>query len=183
MCSAIALAAGPAGAQQQAAPPLAEVARQAEAAKPTIRKAKKTYTNASLRAVPHDEPTPAAPPPGAGLESKSVGTVVSAGEKIVRSEPKLEQEGVAQQSEANWRNRAASIRKQIGDLEARLSTLTVSNPLTDANPSLKKHQETNVANARQALGKLHQQWATLEASASGAKIPSEWLEPRPQLQQ
>jgi hypothetical protein len=175
----VAITAASARAQQPSAPSLAEVARQAEAAKPTIKKATKTYTNASLGAVPQDQPAPVAQQPSTGFESKSLGKVVSAEEMIVRSEKKVESDRVTEQSEPNWRGRAASLRKQIDEMQQRLSALSISNPLTEGNPALKKDHELDVAKARQALGGLQKQWAALEVSASEAKVPSEWLDPKP----
>ena len=184
--AAMAIAAGSARAQQplqSLTPSLADIARQAEAAKPTIKKATKAYTNASLGAIPKDEPAPVvAPPPRIGFESKSLGKVVSPEELVSLSEQKIESDRVAQESEPNWRNRAASLRKQIDDMQSRISALMVPNALTDADPLLKKERDSDLANARKGLDGLLKQWAKLEMSATEAKIPNGWLDPRPARQ-
>ena len=173
---------------QQPAPPLAEVARQAEAAKPTIRKAARTYTNASLAEVPKHEASPAAAAATAGapatvaFESRSLGKAVPAEEMVARSEEKVERDNAAQQSEATWRMRANTLRMQIDEMRARIAELTVPNPLTEANPELQKSNANNIANARAALDGLRKQWGRLEVGAEEAKISREWLDPRPQFQ-
>ena len=65
----------PAIAQQPAQPSLAEVARQAEAAKPTIKKATKSYTNNDLG--PDGLPPAAAAEPPSGYVSKTLDKPVS----------------------------------------------------------------------------------------------------------
>ncbi|MEO7157127.1 MAG: hypothetical protein ABI039_06175 [Vicinamibacterales bacterium] len=181
MFSAIVIAVGSTQAQEPSQASLAEVARKAETAKATTRRATKIYTNASLSAVPTDD-APVAPAAGAIFESRSLGKSVSAEEMVARSEDKVEKDNAAQQSEPDWRNRAASLRKQLDDMRSRISALTVPNALTEANPTLKKSNDLDVANARRALDGLRKQWERLEVSASEAKIPSAWLDPRPQFQ-
>jgi hypothetical protein len=178
--SFVALAVGGAGAQQplqSLTPSLADIARQAEAAKPTTRKATRTYTNGSLASVPRDASVVAAPPAVAAFESRSLGKVVPAEELLARSEAKIESD--KQQSEPTWRGQAESLRKQIDDIRSRISAMMVPNALTDADPVIKKSNDIDIANARKGLDGLLKQWAKLEASASEAKIPSAWLDPRP----
>ncbi len=178
----IALSAAEAYAQQQAPPSLGEVARQAEAAKATTRKAKKTYGNSDLKAVPGSAPAaPAAP--SEGFVSKSLGKAVPADEMVARSEEKVSDDDVPKESEADWRQRAASMRSQIANLQERLTSSTKPNPTRDANAAAKSRNDTVVANIQSGLDSLVKSWARLEDAARGAKIPTAWLEPRPQFQQ
>ena len=178
----VVIAAGSAHAQQSSMPSLAEIARQAEAAKPTARKATRTYTNGSLGSVPREEHAVAAPTPAAVFESRSLGKPVPAEEMVARSEAKVESDNTARQSQQTWQMRAATLRKQIDDLRSRLSMLTIPNPLTEGSPALKQSNDVEIANTRGAIDGLRKQWMRLEAGAAEAKIPSAWLDPRPQFQ-
>jgi len=178
-----AINAGSAQAQGQVMPPIAEVARQAEAAKGTARKATKTYTNASLTADPRGEPAPAPPAPDSGFVSKSLGKPVSAEAMVTRSEAKVESDVLAKQSEEDWRNRASSLRKEVEALQSRIAELSVPNALNDSNPALKKDIDNNIANARGALEDLQTRWTRLEAAALKVKIPLAWIQPPPQFGQ
>ena len=178
----VAIAVGSAHAQQSSMPSLAEIARQAEAAKPTVRKATRTYTNGSLGSVPREEHAVAAPTLAAVFESRSLGKPVPAEELVARSEAKVESDNAARQSQQTWQMRAATLRKQIDDLRSRLSMLTIPNPLTEGSPALKQSNDIEIANARAATDGLRKQWMRLEAGAAEAKVPSAWLDPRPQFQ-
>ena len=174
----VAMTAGIAGAQQQAMPSLAEVARKAEAAKATVRKAKKTYTNADLGADPRGEPAPApSPAPAAGFVSATTGKPVTAEEIVKRSEEKVEEAEVAKESEEDWRARAQSLRVQIDKLQTRLTALTNPNPARDANAAAKARNESELANVRTGLDGLRKSWANLESSAREKKVSLAWLEP------
>ena len=179
------IAGGHAVAQTQVMPPLAEVARQAEAAKATARKAKKTYTNSDLSADPRHQPDPAPAPaaaPAAGFVSKTSGKTVPAEEMIAASEAKAEEATVAKESEETWRMRAASLRKQVDEMRARIEQLTAPDPLRDENPVLKRTNDVEIVNARAALEGLRKQWTRLEASARELKVPDAWLDPKPVVQ-
>lgn len=181
----VALSAAGAYAQQQAPPSLGEVARQAEAAKATIRKAKKTYGNSDLKAVPSSAPAAPAGPaaPTEGFVSKSLGKAVPAEEVVALSEEKVSHDEVRKESEADWRQRAASMRIQIDKLQERLAALTKPNPARDANAAATSRNNIVVANLQSGLDSLTKSWARFEEAARVAKIPSAWLEPRPQFQQ
>jgi len=179
----VAIAAGSARAQEQPMVPLAEVARQAEAAKPAVKKATKSYTNANLTADSRGEPAPAPPAPDSGFVSKSLGKPVSAEEMVTRSEAKVESDVLAKQSEDDWRKRSSSLRKQVEDMQSRIAELSVPNALTDSNPALKKDNDNNIANARAALEDLKTRWTRLEASALKVKIPLAWIQPQPSFGQ
>lgn len=173
-------------AQQQAAPPsLGDVARQAEAAKATAKKAKKSYTNADLAPDPKGGATtaaasaPASPP--AGVISATTGKPVTSEELIARSEEKVEREAIAQQSEADWRARAESIRVQITRLQDQMAAMTQPNAARDANPAARARFDADVARVRTGLDGLQKQWAKLEDAARYAKVKTEWLDPRPKF--
>ena len=178
----LAFAAGDALAQTQVMPPLAEVARKAEAAKPTVKKARKTYTNSDLSADPRSAPPP--PPaaaPSAPAAAAATPAAKSEGTDAAAAAPKAE-EAVQKESEETWRMRAASLRKQVDTMRARIAELTLPDPLREENPVLKRANDVEIANARAAFEGLKTQWSRLEASARELKVPEAWLEPRPQLQ-
>lgn len=184
LCLVIACAAAmtAVSAQQPSQPSLAEVARQAEAAKASTTKAsttkaKKTYTNADLSKDNRGEPAPvpAAPPPG--FMSSTLGKPVSAGEIIARSEDAVDQASGKAQSEEHWRGRAESLRTQIEKLQTRMTALTKPNEARDANPGAKARNEAEIAKVQQGLNALMKQRETFEESARVAKIPPEWIQP------
>ena len=176
----IAISAGGARAQQVVPASLGELARHTEAASATTRKAKKTYTNGDLLPVSGGEPASTATTEG--YVSKTLGAPVTAEEMVVRSVDKIEKDVVAQQKEDVWRSRADAVRLQIEKLQTRVAALTKPNPARDAIPAAVARNEAEVNSARAALDGLRQQWARLEDAARTAKIPSPWLEPRPQFQ-
>lgn len=178
----VALAAGSARAQEQATVPLAEVARQAEAAKATVKKATKTYTNSDLSSDPRGEPAPA-PAPASGFVSKSLGKPVPAAELVTRSEAQVESEAVAKESEEAWRKRADSVRRQVVQLRERLTELMTSDASTAESPAVRVANASDIATTRAALESVRKQWARLETSAKELKVPIAWLEPLPTFPQ
>lgn len=176
----IAIAASAARAQQQVMVPLADVARQAEAAKATARKAKKTYTNASLTAELRDQPAAAsaAAAPRDAVAITPGGKPEPAPAAPTAGNAKAEG-GLEEESEEAWRARAASLRTQADRLRARMTGLTIPNRLKDENPLLKAANDIEIANTRTAIDGLKKQWARLEASASELKIPLAWIQPAP----
>jgi len=179
---ALAIAASASVAAQQSQPvvSLGEVARQAEAAKPTVKKAKKTYTNADLGAEAQRQAAEAAPP--TGFMSGTLGTPVTAEEMVARSQEKIDEANRAAQSEEQWRQRAESIRLQVTKLQTRLTSLMRPNEARSANPAAQARQDAEIANVRVGLAGLDKQWTALELSARETRIPSEWLDPRPSRQ-
>lgn len=169
---------GTASAQQPSGQqPLADVARQAEVAKATTKKATKTYTNADLSPDTKAQPEPA--PASAGFMSSALGKVVSAEEMIKRSEEKVTAALRDEVPEPQWRARAESIRVQIAKLQTLMAALTKPNDARDANAGAKARNDAEVAKIQQGLAAVTKQWATLEESARVAKIPTDWLDPRP----
>ena len=164
-------------------PPLAEIARQAEATKATVKKAKKAYTNSDLGKDPRGEPAPAPTAPSTGLVSKSLGKPVPAEEMVERSEAKVESDALAQESEESWRTRATLVRKQVDQLRARLTELTTSDASRAESPAVRALNASNISNTRGALDGLRKQWARLEVSAKERKVPQHWLEPLPTFPQ
>lgn len=176
----IAASVGAAAQQSQQAVSLGEVARQAEAAQTTVRKAKKTYTNADLGAEAQREAAEAAPT--IGFISSALGKPVTAEEMVARSQAKVDEATRIAQPQEHWRQRAESIRIQITKVQARLTPLMKPNEARSANPAAAARHEAEIANVQKALDGLNRQWAALETSASEARIPSDWLEPRPARQ-
>jgi hypothetical protein len=162
-------------------PPLAEVARQAEAARPTVKKAKKTYTNSDLGADPRGEPIPATKAASAPTVSTLLDKPTAAQSTAATNGAKTDAEAVPQESEESWRSRAKAIREQVAQVRARLAELTTPNKLTEANPILQAAVAGDIKNTRDALGRLRAQWARLEASAREKKISLAWIEPAPQF--
>jgi hypothetical protein len=168
-------------AQEAVMPPLGDVARQAEAAKSSVKKAKKTYTNSDLSADTRGEAARPAAAASSGFESKTLGKAVAAEEIVARSDAKAEAAAIAQESEEAWRKRATAIRQQVDRIRSRLSELTTPNKLTEESPILKAAVTAELRNTRAALVSLRAQWARLEASARENKISMAWLEPAPQF--
>jgi hypothetical protein len=177
----IAITTGRALAQEQTTPALADVARQAEAAKPTVKKAKKTYTNSDLRADPRGEATPAP----ASASAPTIGKLLDqpAAPQLTATSPgaKADADAVPQESEDSWRTRATYLREQVAQLRGRLTELTTPNQLTDANPILQAAVAGDIKNTRDALARLRAQWSRLEASAREKQISLAWIEPAPQF--
>lgn len=177
----VVIGAGTARAQEQSMMPLAELARQAEAAKTTAKKAKKTYTNASLTADPRGE-SPTTPAPAATATSAAAraaearpdasATAATAADAKSEGEP-------GKESEASWRARAATVRTQVDALRVRITNLTTPNKLRDENPGIKASNDIQIENARSALAELRKQWMRIETSAIQRKIPIEWIQPAP----
>ncbi len=168
---------GSAAQSSQTAMSLGEVARQAEAEKGTVKKAKKTYTNADLGAEAQRAAAEAAP--ATGFVSSALGKPVTAEEMVAHSQEKIDAATRAAQPEEHWRMRAESIRVQIAKLQTRLAALMKPNEARSANPAAQARHDAEVANTQKALDGVHRQWAALETSASEVRVPSGWLDPRP----
>lgn len=177
------ISAGSARAQEQVMVPLADVARQAEAAKATARKAKKTYTNANLTADPRgDTASPPAPAPVAAVASTPEATPPATAAAAASGAAPAEGE-VPKESEESWRTRAGNLRTQADRLRARMADLTVPNRLRDEDPGVKAATDREITNTRSAVDALKKQWARLEMSAIERKIPMAWIQPQPEFPQ
>jgi hypothetical protein len=175
----IAISANVARAQEQMMVPLADVARQAEAAKVTAKKAKKTYTNANLSADPRgDTPTAAAAAAAAAVLAPPTDKPEAAAD-AASPDAKPEGEPEPKESEEAWRARAGALRTQVDRLRARMTDLTTPNRLRDENPGVKAANDVEIANTRTALAEMRKQWARIEASAVLRKVPVEWIQPPP----
>lgn len=175
------ISAGSARAQEQVMVPLADVARQAEAAKATARKAKKTYTNANLTADPRgDTASPPAPAPVAAVASTPDATAPATAAAAASGAAPAEGE-VPKESEESWRTRAGNLRTQADRLRARMTELTIPNKLRDEDAGVKAANDREVANTRTAIDAMKKQWARLEAAALQRKVPLEWIQPQPEF--
>jgi hypothetical protein len=183
MCAIVFVLIGAAGAtaQEPREVPLGEVARQAEAAKPAVKKARKTYTNADLGA--DATPAPVASAPAAAPRTGVPATPPSADQNSARTDAKG-QEKVAQpgQPESFWRQRAESIRGQLAKLQAQIDELSVPNIKRDSDPGEAAYKTRLISNAQAGMDALMKQWARLEDSAREEKVPAGWLDPRPSRQ-
>jgi hypothetical protein len=156
------------------------VAKKAEAAQPTIRKAKKSYTNADLSGDPRGEPA-AAPAPAAGFISATTGAVLTAEEMVARSEEKVDPTNGHALPEEHWRARADSLRVQIEKLQTRQTALRKPNAARDENAPARARNDAELAKVETGINTLIKQWGKLEEAARLAKVPSGWIEPRPQF--
>lgn len=182
----IAISAGAALAQEAVMVPLADVARQAEAAKATVKKAKKTYTNSSLSADPRGEtaagPATAPVPPVAAVAGKADGKPAAATVAAAAVEAPAEGEPQKESEEA-WRGRANALRMHANRNRERLSDLNIPNQYRDENPGVKAANDVEIAKMRAVIDGLRKQWERLEASAVERKIPIAWIQPAPEFPQ
>jgi hypothetical protein len=186
ICAAafVLIGAAAAAAQEPREVPLGEVARQAEAAKPAVKKARKAYTNADLGA----DVTPAAVSsvakvPAAPSKTGAPSMPVSADQTVARSDARGEDKAARPgQPESFWRQRAESIRGQIAKLQTQIDELSVPNIKRDSDPGQSAHARRMIANAQEGIDGLMKQWARLEDSGREEKIPVGWLDPRPARQ-
>jgi hypothetical protein len=162
--------AGTAAQQSQPVISLGEVARQAEAAKPSVKKAKKIYTNADLGAEAQREAAEAVP--ATGFMSGALGKPVTAEEMVARSQEKVDEATRAAQPEEHWRQaRGTSPR---ADREAAVSPgrFDEAERGTKRQPGAQARQDAEIAKVQAGLDGLNRQWTALEESAREARIPS-----------
>jgi hypothetical protein len=155
-------------------PSLAELARQVEAARPSLKKATRTYTNSDLGSDPRAETAPADPP--AGYVSASTGKAVAAEEMVKLSEEKVDSTNGHAMPEEHWRQRADSIRADIAKGKAAIAKLQQS-----ASPSAKIRElnEHEIEKNQQMIDAAMKRWALLEESARIARVPAEWIGTNP----
>jgi hypothetical protein len=175
VCATIVLAfATAASAQMSGQPGLAEVARQAEAAKPTAPKAKKSYTNADLS--PGGLP-PAPVEPSSGFMSSSLGKPVSAEEMLKLSEAKAAADVKQKQPDEYWIGQATAIRRQLEKMTPRLATLRSRDK--NPNASVQQRADQEIQMIQQQMESLRKRWAGLEDEARTAKVSMALLMPPP----
>lgn len=169
-----------AAAQTSGQPNLAEIARQAEAAKPSAPRAKKIYTNADLSAGGL-APAPAPAAADAGFVSSSLGKPVSAEEMLKLSNAKAAADQKRKEPDEYWIGQAAGIKRQVENLTARLEELKgrQKNP----NATVQKKTEQDLAMAQQQLERFKKRWADLEEAGRTAKINMALLSPPPAFPQ
>jgi cysteinyl-tRNA synthetase len=171
----IAAVATPAAAQAQTMVSLADVARQAEAAKVTQVKAKKSYTNADLHGA---RELPAAGDVPAGYVSASTGKVVTAEEMVKSSEEKVDALNGHNLPEEHWRGRADFIRSQVDKAKSEIARLNIAVPGRSA--VLEARNANEIKKYQQMMDGAMKQWALLEESARVARVPADWIGPAPQ---
>jgi len=170
----------PARAQQAGQPSLADVARQAEAARDrgAVKKARKAYTNKDLGATP----AVATSEPSTGFVSKTTGQEVSAEELVKRGEQQVaEQQPPQGPPEATWRQRAKYIRDQVDTTKTRLNKYLhlPENP----DPAQQRKVQNAIVAMRTSLTELENRWSALEKSASENKADPSWIAPPPDFSQ
>jgi hypothetical protein len=161
-------------AAQSGEPDLAAIARQAEAAKPTIPKAKKTYTNADLSP---DGLPPA--PVDSGFMSVSQGKPVSAEEMLKLSQAKADADRKVREPDEVWVSQATRIRGQVEKLSTRLGELRglQKNP----NAAQQKKIDQDIAMIQQQLEGLRKRWTGLEEAARTSKVNTALILPMPRF--
>lgn len=150
---------------------LADVARQAEAAKVTRAKAKKSYTNSDLHAS-------AAPQTTTALDAAKV--EVSANGKLAPSEETAKtgaEKGAAAPAqnlpEEHWRQRADFIRSEVEKAKSEIARLSIAVPGRSA--ALEAGNANEMKKYQQMIDGAMKQWALLEASAQASKVPAAWI--------
>jgi len=166
-------------AAQSSQPDLAAIARAAEAARPSLPKAKKTYTNADLKPDVIQPAVAAAPP--VGFMSDSLDKPVSAEELLALSEAKDAADTKQREPDQYWVGQASRIRSQVDHLSPRLQELQgrQKNP----NAVLQKRTEQEIAMIQQQLEGFRKRWAGLEEAARMAKINLALISPPPAFPQ
>lgn len=157
---------------------LGDVARQEEARRATAKKATKSFSNADLSPAEVTSQSNAAPGEGCYM-SRSQGRCVTAAELLANSASTTG--GADTAKEADWRQRAETIRKQIAKAQSELDAVS-------ATPSAQSRQggERGAASRleelqRSALKGAERQWEKLEKAAEREGVPAEWLYPKPIL--
>jgi hypothetical protein len=183
-----------AGAAASQAQSLADVARQEQARRKTVKRPTKVYTNADVKVI-----QPATPATGeVTKETSGDGTAIPAGEG---STPASGQDGaaatapdngpkpgVASGDEAKWRSRFTDAREQVSrsqiQLEAMRVRVTQLNAAKATGPDGQQSAslQTRQREALQEFDKLRadveknqKALATLEADAKAAGVPPGWL--------
>ncbi|MEY4095521.1 MAG: hypothetical protein RLZZ53_2720 [Acidobacteriota bacterium] len=176
IAAALTLATANLAAAQAPEPDLAAIARQAEAAKGSAPKAKKSYTNADLSSAglpPSTETAPAA----AGYMSSSRGKPVTAEEMVTRSEEKAAADLRGKLPDEYWVGQATAIRKQVDKMVPRLAELDARKP--NPNAALQKRSEQEKAMLQEQIASLRKKWDGLQAEARAAKANLGLLSPPP----
>ena len=161
---------------QSTEPDLAAIARQAEAAKGSAPKAKKSYTNADLSSAGLPPSTEAAPAP-TGYMSSSLGKPVTAEEMVTRSEEKAAADLRGKLPDEYWVGQATAIRKQVDKMVPRLAELDARKP--NPNAALQKRSEQEKAMLQEQIASLRKKWDGLQAEARAAKANLGLLSPPP----
>lgn len=171
--------AAPTAAQEPHAPSLAELARQAEAAKKAQPKAKKSYTNADLHAASAWQNIPTAAPAGTANATAKPAAADSAGKDAGTADSKAAADpGAQNMPEEFWRQRGDFIRGQVEKAKSEIARLNGQ----PQNPSaaLEARKANDIKTFQQMLDGAMKQWAQLEGSAQASKINMAWIGPAPQ---
>jgi hypothetical protein len=165
---------------QQPGISLADVARQAEAAKPEQPKAKKAYSNADLNGAPRQVDEVAGSEPVRGYVSSTTGMVATPAELLNRSTAIAEREETKSLPEDYWRQRADSLRHQADQMRNRLPGLMAPNP--NRLPAVQAKIDAEITKVRDTLNGLRAKWDQLEAYARASKVDVGWIGARPSFE-
>jgi DNA repair exonuclease SbcCD ATPase subunit len=177
--AAIIVVAASTAAAQTGAPDLAAIARQAEAAKASAPKAKKTYTNADLG--PDGMPPAAEATPQTGFMSSSLGRPVSAEEMLELSKAKVAEDVKQNEPDEAWIAQAAAIRRQVEKLAPRLAELKSREK--SPNATMQQRADQQIADIEKQIEGFKKRWAGLEDAARTAKVSLALLMPAPAFPQ
>jgi hypothetical protein len=172
---AASLTAAPAVAQS-----LGDLARHEEARRASVQKAAKTLSNADLdpSAIVHQFGVAPAEP--SCYMSKSKGRCVAAEEMLAASIA-----GVVTKENApfeqKYRDEAEEIRSQLEEAQNAIATLEAVIANEARSVSDRKAAEKTLVSAREARGRIEQQWDRFERAAANQRIPRAWIEPIPAL--
>ena len=171
------LAAAPAAAQS-----LADVARAEEARRATAKKAVKTFSNADLR--PEDISLPGSMAATSAAQP-SVPATAAAGnaspEASANASPAKPAAAGAPMTEADWRQRAQSIRNQLLKAQAQADELAAG-AIDEKRPASERAlSQRRLDRQRKFIAGIEGDWLKLEQEAAAQKVPAEWLGARPTL--
>jgi hypothetical protein len=166
--AAIGLSTTIAHAQSPTTPSLGEVARQTAEKRAASKKAKRVYTNASLEALPAEVMTSAPAEPAAAETSAAAVAATTPADAAKPAGPGKSPERAAKTAamdEKYWREQGTSIRNELR--QARES-------LGQQKPGTRPYSQ-----AQRVVEQFERRWDNLVKSAQSAKVPMEWLGPRP----
>lgn len=168
-------------AAQQAPVSLGDLSRQTEAGRATGQKAKKSYTNKDLNAVPKAEPQTEQASPDRNV-SASTAERVPAGEPAKTGQEKVDTSASgANMPEEHWRQRSEYLRAEYLRAQQRMDKLkTVPQP--ESLPA-RSRLEQEFVTVRQMVDGLNKQWDRLAESARVAKVPGDWIGEKPVVNQ
>jgi Tfp pilus assembly protein PilX len=155
---------------------LADIARQEEARRASIKKAEKAYANADLHPV-EVTPLSSGVPAEACYRSISLDRCVTADELIAKSNGKLMAEKASQ--EPSWRQKAETIRGQVRKARQEIDAFSDTALSENRSPGERAVAARMLAQRQATVKDLERRWEQLEKDAENFTVPPAWLDPRP----